>query len=180
MSNIQKRSSSTNIIKSQGKVDTQVVMEQIKEIRNNNDLSVLDKRKLIKQIVRGFHEARGDEIEQTIDLYYKTLIARKDVAEKSITLDAQKDLSQLDQEHTKVLGQMGIQIHGAISDLFNELGEITTKKLKELMEREINDDLREILYEGIMNSFRKTYKKIEDGLDTYIEELKEKELLRKK
>lgn len=154
--------------------DSYLAENALSEIDTIENLSRHERRKLKKQIVKQFYNAREREIEQRLDLFQATLRSKKDTELKRIAVEAQKTLLSLEKEHSELMSELGITAHEEISDMLIKLGEVTTRNLDQVRKAGIDDDLKADVVGGIKKSFGKAYKRIMDGVDAYMEELKDK------
>jgi len=147
----------------------ELALSEIDKIQN---LTYLERRKLKKQIIKQFYEAREREIEQRLELFRATLLAKKDMELKKIAMDAQNAILGLEKDHTELMADLGIRAHTEISEMLLTLGQITTKNLDAVRKAEIDDDLKAEVVGGIKTSFTKIYKRIMEGVDAYVEDIK--------
>ena len=147
----------------------ELALSEIDKIQN---LTYLERRKLKKQIIKQFYEAREKEIEQRLELFRATLLAKKDMELKKIAMDAQNAILGLEKDHTELMADLGIRAHTEISEMLLTLGQITTKNLDAVRKAEIDDDLKAEVVGGIKTSFTKIYKRIMEGVDAYVEDIK--------
>ena len=91
---------------------------------------------------------------------------------KKIAMDAQNAILGLEKDHTELMADLGIRAHTEISEMLLTLGQITTKNLDAVRKAEIDDDLKAEVVGGIKTSFTKIYKRIMEGVDAYVEDIK--------
>ncbi|MBN2657354.1 MAG: hypothetical protein EH225_05285 [Calditrichaeota bacterium] len=155
--------------------DSKDFSKDLREIDRNQTLSVMDKYKAKKALMRTVFEAKQMEIGHYLESYENYLLARKDVEAKAITLEAQKAIMVLEKEQLEMMKEMGLAHSDEISSTLIKAGEMLTDKLHEVQESEMLPDIKVMVVGNIRNVWQKTNKRILESVDTYMDELYEKE-----
>lgn len=149
-----------------------------KELRNidtNQAMAVWDKYKAKKQLMRAVFIAKQQEINHHLDSFENYLMARKDVEAKAITLEAQKAIMHLEKDQLDLMKNMGLSHTDEISNTLIKVGEMLTLKLEEVARSHIKPELKKMTVSNIRRVWEKTNNRILESVDTYMEELYERE-----
>lgn len=148
---------------------------ELHNIESNQTLSVLDKYRYKKQLMRAVYTAKQKEISHHLESYENYLLARKDVEGKSITLEAQKAIMVLEKEQLRMMKEMGLSHTEEISNTLIKAGTMLTDKLREIEGSDMMDDIKKMTFDNIRGVWEKTNDRILESVDTYMDELYEKE-----
>lgn len=149
--------------------------QELHKINANQTMSVVDKYRARKQLMRAVFAAKQQEISHHLDSYSNYLLARKDVEAKSISLEAQKAILVLEQEQLKMMKEMGLTHADEISDTLFKAGTMLTTKLEEVEESTMEPSIKIMTLKNIRHVWEKTNARIMESVDTYMDELREKE-----
>ena len=149
--------------------------KELHSIDANQTLSIMDKRRSKKQLMRAVFAAKQQEISHHLDSYTNYLLARKDVESKSIALEAQKAIMVLEKEQLKMMQEMGLSQSDEISKTLIRTGNMLTDKLREVEEADMEAEIKLMTLKNIRRVWEKTNDRIMESVDTYMDELKEKE-----
>jgi hypothetical protein len=149
--------------------------KELREIEHNQTLSMLDKYKARKQLMRAVFQAKQQEVAHHLESFENYLLARKDVEAKSITLEAQRAIMTLEQEQLNMMKEMGLSHSEEISSTLIDAGNKLTEKLQEVEESSMKPEIKQQTMKNVWSVWEKTNKRIMDSVDTYIDELYEKE-----
>lgn len=150
-------------------------VKELRDIDNNQALGTLDKYKSKKQLMRAVYQAKQQEVAHHLDSFENYLMARKDVEAKSITLEAQKAIMALESEQLNMMKQMGLSHSEEISSTLISVGTMLTEKLREVERSDIEPEIKKKTMENVRSVWEKTNRRIMDSVDTYIDELYQKE-----
>lgn len=148
---------------------------ELHNIDSNQTLTMLDKYKYKKQLMRAVFTAKQKEIAHHLDSFENYLMARKDVEGKSITLEAQKAIMILEKEQLQMMKEMGLSHSEEISNTLIKAGNMLTAKLQEVEESSMVPEIKGMTLKNIRRVWDKTSQRILESVDTYIDELYEKE-----
>jgi len=148
---------------------------EIQNIENNQALGMLDKFKAKRQLMKSVLQAKQQEINHRLDSYGNYLMAKKDVEAKAITLEAQKAIMALEAQQVQMMKDLGLDHSGEVSDTLIKAGNMLTRKLEEVHSSSMTTDIKEQTVSRIRRVWDRTNQKIEDSLDSYMDELYEKE-----
>ncbi|ORC37394.1 hypothetical protein B4O97_04170 [Marispirochaeta aestuarii] len=149
--------------------------KELHSINSNQTLTVLDKHRSKKQLMRAVFAAKQQEISHHLDSYSNYLLARKDVEAKSIALEAQKAIMVLEKEQLKMMKEMGLSHTDEIAETLMKAGLMMTEKLKEVEESRMEAEIKLMTLTNIRRVWDKTNSRIMESVDTYMDELWEKE-----
>lgn len=155
--------------------DSKDFSKELHSIESNQTLSLMDKYRYKKQLMRTVYFAKQKEIAHHLDSYENYLMARKDVEAKAITLEAQKAIMVLEKEQLRMMKEMGLSHSEEISDTLIQAGTMLTNKLHEVEDSTMEPDIKAMTVKNIRRVWDKTNKRILESVDTYIDELYEKE-----
>lgn len=125
--------------------------------------------------MRAVYQAKQMEISHHLDSFENYLLARKDVEEKSIALEAQKAITVLEKEQLEMMKELGLSHSDEISDTLIKAGNMLTSKLQEVEESSMKDDIKKMTLDHVRRVWEKTNERIMQSVDTYIDDLYEKE-----
>ena len=148
---------------------------ELQSIDNNQTLTIMDKYKSKKQLMRAVYSAKQDEINHHIDSFQNYLLARKDVESKTIALEAQKAIMILEKDQLQLMKDIGLSHSDEISNTLIKAGTMLTEKLRQVEEAVIEPDIKKMTMENIRTVWTKTNMRIMENVDTYMDELQEKE-----
>jgi hypothetical protein len=148
---------------------------ELHNIDSNQTITMLDKYKYKKQLMRAVFTAKQKEIAHHLDSFENYLMARKDVEGKSITLEAQKAIMILEKEQLQMMKEMGLSHSEEISNTLIKAGNMLTAKLQEVEESSMVPEIKGMTLKNIRRVWDKTSQRILESVDTYIDELYEKE-----
>jgi hypothetical protein len=155
--------------------NTNEFSEELRRIENNQSVGFVDKYKFKKQLMRTYFMAKQKEIDGYLDTFENYLLAKKDVEVKSITLEAQKSIMALEKEQLEVMKKMGLSHTDEISNTLIKSGNMLTEKLEEVEKSDMRDDIKKMTIDNIRSVWNKANQRILDNVDTYMDELYEKE-----
>jgi len=148
---------------------------ELHSINSNQTLSTLDKYRYKKQLMRSVFLAKQKEISHHLDSFENYLLARTDVEAKSITLEAQKAIMVLEKEQLEMMKAMGLSHSEEISNTLIKAGNLLTSKLKDVEDSEMDPEIKIMTTRHIRQVWEKTNSRILESVDTYMDELYEKE-----
>jgi len=148
---------------------------ELHNIETNQTLSVLDKYRYKKQLMRAVYLAKQKEISHHLESFETYLLARKDVEGKSITLEAQKAIMVLEEEQLRMMKEMGLSHTEEISSTLIKAGHMLTEKLAEIEESEMRPEIKKMTFNNVRRVWEKTNRRILASVDSYMDELYEKE-----
>lgn len=148
---------------------------ELQSIDNNQTLSFLDKRSSKKQLMRAVFMAKQDEINHHLDSFQNYLLARKDVESKTIALEAQKAIMILEKDQLQLMKDIGLSHSDEISNTLIKAGTMLTEKLKQVKDAPIEPEIKQMTMENIRTVWTKTNRRIMENVDTYMDELQERE-----
>ncbi|MFP4613817.1 MAG: hypothetical protein ACLFM5_10525 [Spirochaetaceae bacterium] len=155
--------------------DSKDFTRELHSIDSNQTLTLLDKYRYKKQLMRAVYQAKQMEIRHHLDSFENYLLARKDVEEKSIALEAQKAITVLEKEQLEMMKELGLSHSDEISDTLIKAGTMLTNKLEEIEKSEMKDDIKKMTLDHVRRVWEKTNERIMQSVDTYIDDLYEKE-----
>ncbi|MCF6335414.1 MAG: hypothetical protein L3J12_06710 [Spirochaetales bacterium] len=148
---------------------------ELQSIDNNQTLTIMDKYKSKKQLMRAVYTAKQDEINHHLDSFQNYLLARKDVESKTIALEAQKAIMILEKDQLQLMKDIGLSHSDEISNTLIKAGTMLTEKLRQVEEAAIEPDIKKMTMENIRTVWTKTNMRIMENVDTYMDELQERE-----
>jgi hypothetical protein len=148
---------------------------ELHAINSNQTLTTLDKYKYKKQLMRTVFIAKQQEINHHLESFENYLLARKDVEAKSITLEAQKAIMVLEKQQLEMMKAMGLSHSDEISETLISSGNMLTGKLKKVEESDMAPEIKVSTIKQIRQVWEKTNNRIMESVDTYMDELYEKE-----
>lgn len=155
--------------------DTRQFTRELHAIDSNQTLSLLDKQRYRKQLMRAVYQAKQQEVMHHLESYENYLLARKDVEAKSITLEAQKAIMVLEKQQLAMMKAMGLSHSDEISETLIQAGNMLTDKLQKVEESNMPDEVKASTLKQIRQVWDKTNSRIMESVDTYMEELHERE-----
>jgi predicted GIY-YIG superfamily endonuclease len=148
---------------------------ELHAINSNQTLTVLDKYRYKKQLMRTVFIAKQQEINHHLESFENYLLARKDVEAKSITLEAQKAILVLEKQQLEMMKAMGLSHSDEISETLIAAGNMLTGKLLKVEESDMAPEIKASTIKHIRKVWEKTNNRIMESVDTYMDELYEKE-----
>ncbi len=155
--------------------NTQDFSRELRAIDTDQTLTAVDKYRYRKQLMRAVFVAKQREINHHLDTYENYLLARKDVEAKTITLEAQKAIMSLEKAQLEMMKEMGLSHSEEISDTLIKAGMMLTAKLEEIERSNIQKDIKTMTLRNVRHVWDKTNARIMESVDTYMDELYEKE-----
>ena len=149
--------------------------KELHEIESNQTLSMLDKYRAKKQLMRAVYTAKQQEISHHLDSFENYLLARKDVEARAITVEAQKAIMVLEKEQLAMMKEIGLAHSDQISDTLIQAGTMLTAKLEEIEASAMMPDIKAMTLKNVRRVWEKTNRRIMESVDTYMDELYEKE-----
>ncbi|MCA1755684.1 MAG: hypothetical protein LC641_13515 [Spirochaeta sp.] len=149
--------------------------KQLQDIDSNQTLTTLDKRRYRRQLMRAVFLAKQKEISHHLDSYENYLLARKDVEAKSITLEAQKAIMYLEAQQLQMMKEIGLDHSEEISSTLIRAGNMLTNKLREVEESDMLPEIKNMTLKSVRRVWEKTNDRVLASVDTYMDELYEKE-----
>ena len=149
--------------------------KDLRNIDSNQTLTVWDKYKAKKQLMRAVFSAKQQEINHHLDSFENYLMARKDVEAKAITLEAQKAIMHLEKDQLELMKNMGLSHSEEITSTLIKAAEMLTLKLEEVRKCHILPELKRMTVSNIRKVWEKTNNRILESVDTYMQELYERE-----
>ncbi|TVR90498.1 MAG: hypothetical protein EA428_08295 [Spirochaetaceae bacterium] len=149
--------------------------KQLREIDSNQTLTTLDKHRYRRQLMRAVFHAKQKEISHHLDSYENYLLARKDVEAKSITLEAQKAIMYLEAQQLQMMKEIGLDHSEEISSTLIRSGNMLTNKLREVEESDMLPEIKHMTLKSVRRVWEKTNDRVLASVDTYMDELYEKE-----
>ena len=154
------------------------VTKELQQIERDQSLTIVDKYKYKKQLMRSVFSAKQMEISHHLDSYENYLLARKDVESKTIALEAQRAIMVLEKEQLRLMESLGLSHTDEISSTLIRAGEMLTAKLNELADSVIDEEIKKSICRNIRSVWDKTNMRILESVDTYMDELQSKEKAR--
>lgn len=151
---------------------------EIQQIENNQALTMVDKYKYKKQLMRAVFQAKQEEVSHHLDSFENYLMARKDVEAKTIALEAQKAIMTLEREQLEVMKNLGLSHTDEISNTLIKSGTMLTGKLREVEASDMDMDIKKMIMGNIRMVWDKTNSRILENVDTYMDELYAREKAR--
>ncbi len=151
---------------------------ELHNIESDQTLTSLDKHRYKKQLMRAVFTAKQKEITHHLESYENYLLARKDVEAKAITLEAQKAIMSLEKEQLEMMKEIGLSHSEEISNTLIKAGRMLTAKLHEVENSEMLADIKQLTFRNVKQVWDKTNARIMESVDTYMDELYEKERTR--
>ncbi|RKX83655.1 MAG: hypothetical protein DRP70_14455 [Spirochaetes bacterium] len=148
---------------------------ELQKIQNNQALGFMDKFTAKRQLMKSVLQAKQQEINHRLDSYNNYLLAKKDVEAKAITLEAQKAIMALEHQQVQMMKELGLDHSDEVSDTLIKAGTMLQKKLDEVATSPMSDTLKEQTVGNIRRVWDRTNAKIMTSLDSYMDELEEKE-----
>jgi hypothetical protein len=111
----------------------------------------------------------------TIESFENYLLARKDVEAKSITLEAQKAIMVLEKQQLEMMKAMGLSHSDEISETLIQAGSMLSEKLNKVEESDMPPEIKVSTIKNIRQVWDKTNRRIMESVDTYMDELYERE-----
>lgn len=155
--------------------DQQDFVQDLRAIDSNETLTALDKVRYKKQLMRAVYLAKQKEINHHLDSYENYLLARKDVESKTITLEAQKAIMTLEQQQLEMMKELGLAHSEEISNTLIKSGRMLTGKIVEIEESEMLPDIKQMTLKSVRHVWDQTNQRILESVDTYMDQLYEKE-----
>ena len=149
--------------------------KELRAIDTNQTLTVWDKYKSKKQLMRAVFFAKQKEINHHLDSFENYLMARKDVEAKAITLEAQKAIMHLEKDQLELMKDMGLSHTEEITSTLIKAAEMLTLKLEEVRRSHIQPEIKKMTVNNIRKVWEKTNSRILESVDTYMQELYERE-----
>ncbi|MFP4331353.1 MAG: hypothetical protein ACOC45_04760 [Alkalispirochaetaceae bacterium] len=147
----------------------------IRGIDADETLTQLDKYRYKKQLMRTVYQAKQLEIKHHLNSYENYLLARTDVEEKSIALEAQKAITLLEKEQLEMMKELGLSHSEEISNTLIKAGTMLTNKIGEIERSSMTQEIKMATLKRVERVWEKTNDRIMQSVDTYIDELYEKE-----
>jgi len=147
---------------------------ELQNIDNNQTLTIMDKYKSKKQLMRAVYTAKQDEINHHLDSFQNYLLARKDVESKTIALEAQKAIMILEKDQLQLMKDIGLSHLDEISNTLIKAGTMMTQKLLEVQDAPMEPDIKQMTMENIRTVWTKTNMRIMENVDTYMDELQQR------
>ncbi len=94
---------------------------------------------------------------------------------KAITLEAQKAIMALEHQQVQMMKELGLDHSDEVSDTLIKAGTMMQKKLDEVASSPMAATLKEQTINNIRRVWDRTNEKIMNSLDSYMDELEEKE-----
>lgn len=155
--------------------DSKDFARDLRAIDSDETLTQVDKYRYKKQLMRAVYQAKQLEIRHHLDSYENYLLARKDVEEKSIALEAQKAITLLEKEQLEMMKELGLSHSEEISNTLIKAGNMLTGKLEEVEQSKMTPEIKKETLRHVRKVWEKTNERIMQSVDTYIDELYEKE-----
>lgn len=155
--------------------DSRDFTRELRDIDTNPTLTTLDKIRYRKQLMRAVFMAKQKEIGHHLDSYENYLLARKDVESKTITLEAQKAIMVLEQQQLEMMKELGLNHSEEISDTLIKAGNLLTRKIEEVENSTMIPEIKAMTLKNVRHVWEQTSQRIMDSVDTYMEQLYEKE-----
>lgn len=128
--------------------NTRDIALELQRIDATPALTTLDKYRYKRQLMRVVFRAKQREIDHHLDSYENYLLARKDVEARSIALEAQKAIMQLEQDQLEMMKQIGLTHSNEVGNTLLQAGHMLTAKMREI---ESADLLPEITQQTLSN-----------------------------
>ncbi len=155
--------------------DTRQFTREIHAINANQTLSMMDKYRYKKELMRSVFLAKQQEVNHHLESFENYLLARKDVEAKSITLEAQKAIMVLEKQQLAMMKAMGLSHSDEISETLIDAGNMLTNKLHKVEESDMAPEIKSSTMKQIRQVWEKTNNRIMESVDTYMDELYERE-----
>lgn len=148
---------------------------ELRDIDSNQTLTTMDKYRYRKQLMRAVFLAKQKEIAHHLDSYENYLLARKDVESKTITLEAQKAIMVLEQQQLDMMKEMGLAHSDEIASTLIKAGNMLTRKIEEIQDSSMLPEIKTMTLKNVRHVWEQTNQRILESVDTYMDELYEKE-----
>lgn len=148
---------------------------ELNEIDNNREISFFDRYSAKKQLVRTYMLAKQKEIDNYLDTYVNYLLAKKDVESKAIALEAQKAILNLEKEQREMMSEIGLSNTEEIANTLIKSGTLLTDKINEVNSSNMDIEIKKNTLKNIRSIWDKTNERIMGSVDTYIDELSDRE-----
>jgi hypothetical protein len=155
--------------------NTRDFTREVRRIDTDQTLTAMDKYRYKKQLMRAVFMAKQKEIGHHLDSFENYLLARKDVEAKTITLEAQKAIMYLEKEQLQMMKEIGLAHSEEISNTLIKAGTMLTSKLEEIEESGMLPEIKTLTLKNVRLVWEKTNARIMESVDTYMDELYEKE-----
>jgi hypothetical protein len=155
--------------------NTREFTREVRRIDTDQTLTAMDKYRYKKQLMRAVFMAKQKEISHHLDSFENYLLARKDVEAKTITLEAQKAIMYLEKEQLQMMKDIGLSHSEEISNTLIKAGTMLTSKLEEIEESGMRPEIKTLTLKNVRHVWEKTNARIMESVDTYMDELYEKE-----
>ncbi len=155
--------------------DDRNLAREMQEIEMNMALSLVDKFKAKRQLMKSVLHAKQLEINHRLDSYGNYLLAKKDVEAKAITLEAQKAIMSLERQQVQMMKDLGLDHSDEVSDTLIKAGNMLQRKLNDVIESSMSEEIKQNTLTNIRRVWDRTNSKIMDSLESYMDELYEKE-----
>ena len=152
-------------------VDQRNFARELQSIENNQAMGFTEKYKAKRQLMKSVLTAKQLEINHRLESYQNYLLAKKDVEAKSISLEAQKAVLQLEKQQIQMMKDLGLDHSAEISNTLIKAGNLLTEQLNEAANSRMEDEVKAMTIENIRKVWNRTNEKIMESLDTYMEEL---------
>ena len=175
---VQKEGEEDNVLQKYAPKDITNIKDFNKEvsvIENNNNLSITDKIKYKRNLMKAVFRAKQQEIDHHLDSFENYLLAKKDVEAKAITKEAQEAIMRIEHEQLKMMEDIGLTNTQEISNTLIKAAEMLTQQLEVVENSNLKPDIKEMTLKNIRKVWDKTNDRILNSVDSYIDELHKKE-----
>ena len=156
--------------------DDRNLTREIQQIEMNQALNIVDKFKAKRQLMKSVLRAKQQEINHRLDSYGNYLMAKKDVEAKAITLEAQKAIMTLERQQVQLMKDLGLDHSDEVSDTLIKAGNMLQQKMDEVRVSTMSDEIKQVTLSNIRRVWDRTNNRIMDSLDSYMDELYQKEV----
>jgi len=121
-----------------------LLKQQLIEISRRHDLPSLDRRRLLKQEIKGTLEARQITLDKAVELIRLKLDAVGKREKAALDLELERELVRLQSEHLDFMDEIGIDVGGREGALVTRIMEQHQKQVKAITEKEWDAENKEI------------------------------------
>lgn len=158
--------------------NTRDITLELQRIDATPALSALEKYRHKRQLMRAVFSAKQREINHHLDSYENYLLARKDVESRSIALEAQKAIMQLEQDQLEMMKQIGLTHSNEVGTTLLQAGHMLTAKIREIEGADLLPEIKQQTLANVRHVWDRTNNRILESVDTYMDELYRKERTR--
>ncbi len=151
---------------------------ELRAIDSDQTLTQVDKYRYKKQLMRAVFMAKQKEINHHLDSYENFLLAKKDVESKTIALEAQKAIMKLEEQQLSLMKDIGLSHTEEIADTLSRASTMLNNKLVEIAESDLMPDIKQMTLTNIRRVWERTIARVTESVDTYMDQLYQKDRTR--